>query len=159
MPRGTRRGFPETFAESETKSPARANARAGLFGKGKFRFPHAKPLTLGLRGAPVQVEGGVEILVAALVGAKSTLLGTPGIPRCAPLRLRSGRDPLRGARAGSGTSWRQCQIFITAPDHVAAQLIAHQLHLVLLELGALGVEESAARSLFSAIHLPAKVPS
>ena len=32
--------FPETFAESETKSPARANARAGLFGeKGRFRFP------------------------------------------------------------------------------------------------------------------------
>ena len=40
MPRGTRRGFPETFAESETKSPAPAFARGGRFGEeGRFRFP------------------------------------------------------------------------------------------------------------------------
>ena len=69
-----------------------------------------KPLTLGLRGSPGSVEGGVEILVAAprrrkVHSARDTLAG---IPRCAPLRLLSGRDPLRGARARFWVSWRQC---------------------------------------------------
>jgi len=36
------------------------------------------------------------------------------------------------------------QIGVPAPDHVLAQLAAHDLHLVLLELLPLGVEEGAA---------------
>ena len=37
----TRRGFPETFAESETKSPARAFAAGRFWGEGKVPLPHA----------------------------------------------------------------------------------------------------------------------
>ena len=39
---------------------------------------------------------------------------------------------------------RGVQVGIPAPDHVLAQFAAHDLHLVLLELGTLGVEEGAA---------------
>jgi len=35
-------------------------------------------------------------------------------------------------------------VLVAAPDHVLAQLLAHKLHLVLLELGPFGVEEGAA---------------
>ena len=36
------------------------------------------------------------------------------------------------------------QVLVAAPDHILAQLLAHDLHLVLGQLGALGVEEGAA---------------
>ncbi len=39
---------------------------------------------------------------------------------------------------------RGIQVRIPAPDHVLAQLGAHDLHLVLLQVGPLGVEEGAA---------------
>ena len=50
------------------------------------------------------------------------------------------------------------QIRVAAPDHVLAQLLAHDLHLMLLEEGALELKK-VRPFLFSAIHLPAKVPS
>ena len=36
------------------------------------------------------------------------------------------------------------QVGVPAPDHVLSELLAHDLHLVLLELLTLGVEEGAA---------------
>ena len=46
-------------------------------------------------------------------------------------------------------SVRRCiQIAVAAPNHVLAQILAHNLHLVLLELGPLGVEEGTAILVF-----------
>ena len=63
-----------------------------------------------------------------LVGAKSTLLGTPLRASLAALPCASAPDATRcaGLAPGSGSVGGSVQIFITAPDHVAAQLIAHQ---------------------------------
>ena len=63
--------------------------------------------------------------------------------------VRSGSLPWKESvfRAAPGTDalvGSGVQVGIAAPDHVLAQLLAHELHLVLFELGALGVEEGTA---------------
>ena len=161
MPRGTRRGFPETFAESETKSPARANARAGLFGeKGRFRLPPQTAAAGGGGGARVSWRRGRGPCRRPESAQSPLCSGHP----CGHPSLRSLAPPLRTRPAARGSRPVLGQLEAVSrslsPPQIMLRRSSSPTSSIWCFLSWARLELKKVRPfLFSAIHLPAKVPS